>query len=109
MLQFPIAVSNFWVILSFLHYFIGCKGFTYRELKGLFPLNAICLNASAGRVAPGFGVGALEELDAEDEDVYGSGLFLCTYIHINTYIYICINVRLTSQPWLGVFPPFIQN
>ncbi|XAR63873.1 hypothetical protein NMG60_11024010 [Bertholletia excelsa] len=26
-----------------------------------------------GRVAPGFGIGALEELDAEDEDVYASG------------------------------------
>ncbi|KAF7136331.1 hypothetical protein RHSIM_Rhsim08G0139200 [Rhododendron simsii] len=27
----------------------------------------------SGRVAPGFGIGALEELDAEDEDVYASG------------------------------------
>lgn len=35
--------------------------------------DSICLNASAGRVAPGFGIGALEELDAEDEDVYASG------------------------------------
>ncbi|KAK3040201.1 hypothetical protein RJ639_028913 [Escallonia herrerae] len=26
-----------------------------------------------GRTAPGFGIGALEELDAEDEDVYASG------------------------------------
>ncbi|RXH96500.1 hypothetical protein DVH24_009004 [Malus domestica] len=26
-----------------------------------------------GKVAPGFGIGALEELDAEDEDVYNSG------------------------------------
>lgn len=38
-----------------------------------FFLNSIYLNASAGRVAPGFGIGALEELDAEDEDVYASG------------------------------------
>lgn len=27
----------------------------------------------ARNVAPGFGIGALEELDAEDEDVYASG------------------------------------
>lgn len=26
-----------------------------------------------GKTAPGFGIGALEELDAEDEDVYASG------------------------------------
>lgn len=29
--------------------------------------------SSAGKVAPGFGIGALEELDTEDEDVYASG------------------------------------
>ncbi|KAI3970966.1 hypothetical protein MKX01_024613 [Papaver californicum] len=29
--------------------------------------------AKSGKVAPGFGIGALEELDDEDEDVYGSG------------------------------------
>lgn len=27
----------------------------------------------AGKLAPGFGIGALEEFDAEDEDVYASG------------------------------------
>lgn len=32
-----------------------------------------CMNSSAGRVAPGFGIGALEELDVEDEDVYAPG------------------------------------
>lgn len=26
-----------------------------------------------GKVGPGFGIGALEDLDAEDEDVYDSG------------------------------------
>lgn len=29
--------------------------------------------SSAGKVAPGFGIGALEEYDAEDEDLYGTG------------------------------------
>lgn len=29
--------------------------------------------SSAGKAAPGFGIGALEELDAEDEDVYATG------------------------------------
>lgn len=31
------------------------------------------MNSSAGKVGPGFGIGALEELDDEDEDVYASG------------------------------------
>lgn len=35
----------------------------------------------SGKVAPGFGIGALEELDDEDEDVYASGLdFVDTYV-----------------------------
>lgn len=29
---------------------------------------------SAGKVAPGFGIGALEEYDVEDEDVYTTGM-----------------------------------
>ena len=32
-------------------------------------------NSSAGKVAPGFGIGALEELDDEDVDVYTGLLF----------------------------------
>lgn len=32
--------------------------------------------SSAGKLAPGFGIGALEELDVEDEDIYASGEFL---------------------------------
>ncbi|XP_021905487.1 G patch domain-containing protein TGH [Carica papaya] len=36
---------------------------------------------NSGKVAPGFGIGALEELDAEDEDVYASGYnFEETYV-----------------------------
>ena len=31
--------------------------------------------SSAGKVAPGFGIGALEELDDEDVDVYAGLLF----------------------------------
>lgn len=33
------------------------------------------MNVPAGKVAPGFGIGALEELDDEDEDVYASGQY----------------------------------
>lgn len=33
------------------------------------------MHSSAGRVAPGFGIGALEELDVEDEDVYAPGQY----------------------------------
>ncbi|GFS40713.1 SWAP (Suppressor-of-White-APricot)/surp domain-containing protein [Actinidia rufa] len=51
------------------------KGFSMKDNLLAFRclLNSSCLNASAGRTAPGFGIGALEELDAEDEDVYASG------------------------------------
>lgn len=39
------------------------------------------LFAFKGKTAPGFGIGALEELDAEDEDVYASGYdFEGTYV-----------------------------
>nr|XP_023874748.1 G patch domain-containing protein TGH-like isoform X1 [Quercus suber]POE83129.1 g patch domain-containing protein tgh [Quercus suber] len=35
----------------------------------------------SGNVAPGFGIGALEEFDAEDEDVYAAGFdFVDTYV-----------------------------
>ncbi|KAL2470149.1 G patch domain-containing protein TGH [Abeliophyllum distichum] len=35
-----------------------------------------------GKVAPGFGIGALEDLDAEDEDIYTSGYdFEETFVH----------------------------
>ncbi|TKY54961.1 G patch domain-containing protein TGH [Spatholobus suberectus] len=40
------------------------KNFSTRD--GLFGLKS-------GKAAPGFGIGALEELDAEDEDVYATG------------------------------------
>ncbi|XP_062159896.1 G patch domain-containing protein TGH [Alnus glutinosa] len=40
------------------------KGYSLKD--NLFGFNS-------GNVAPGFGIGALEELDAEDEDVYASG------------------------------------
>lgn len=39
----------------------------------MMTLDLIGLIISAGNVAPGIGIGALEELDVEDEDVYGSG------------------------------------
>lgn len=51
--------------LILLFCFHGFLVFTY-----IWPIK---LNSSAGNVAPGFGIGALEEFDAEDEDVYAAG------------------------------------
>ena len=45
-------------------------------LRFIWPIK---LNSSAGNVAPGFGIGALEEFDAEDEDVYASGQFFFSF------------------------------
>lgn len=42
----------------------------------LYIFNSIKLiryDLSAGKVASGFGIGALEEYDAEDEDIYAAG------------------------------------
>lgn len=36
-------------------------------------LTLLAVQSSAGNYAPGFGIGALEELDVEDEDIYASG------------------------------------
>ncbi|KAK6250154.1 hypothetical protein SCA6_004159 [Theobroma cacao] len=36
-------------------------------------IQLICLDLPAGKAAPGFGIGALEEFDAEDEDIYAAG------------------------------------
>jgi G patch domain-containing protein 1 len=36
-------------------------------------LSNLLVQSSAGQYAPGFGIGALEELDVEDEDIYASG------------------------------------
>lgn len=45
------------------------------------PLNHSIFASRSERIGPGFGIGALEELDAEDEDVYSSGYnFEETYI-----------------------------
>lgn len=39
------------------------------------------VTAKSGRLAPGFGIGALEELDVEDEDVYSAGNdYIDTYL-----------------------------
>ncbi|XP_027126391.2 G patch domain-containing protein TGH [Coffea arabica] len=38
-----------------------------------FPVGDSLFGFKSGRVAPGFGIGALEDYDAEDEDVYASG------------------------------------
>ena len=36
-------------------------------------IQLITFYSSAGKAAPGFGIGALEEYDVEDEDVYAAG------------------------------------
>ena len=36
-------------------------------------IQLISLDSPAGKAAPGFGIGALEEFDAEDEDIYAAG------------------------------------
>ncbi|KAL5725999.1 hypothetical protein ACHQM5_009072 [Ranunculus cassubicifolius] len=41
--------------------------------RGAFPKKEDIFASKSGKVGPGFGIGALEELDAEDEDVYASG------------------------------------
>lgn len=42
-------------------------------LASALQLTLIIVQSSAGKYAPGFGIGALEELDVEDEDIYASG------------------------------------
>ncbi|KAH7682713.1 G patch domain-containing protein 1 [Dioscorea alata] len=38
-----------------------------------FPMRKNLFASNSGKYAPGFGIGALEELDVEDEDIYASG------------------------------------
>lgn len=45
----------------------------FLELFVLKLIQLITFKSSAGKAAPGFGIGALEEYDAEDEDVYAVG------------------------------------
>ncbi|KAL0456513.1 UNVERIFIED_CONTAM: G patch domain-containing protein TGH [Sesamum latifolium] len=48
------------------------------EFRGSSNLSSIYI---LGKIGPGFGIGALEDLDAEDEDVYASGYdFQDTYV-----------------------------
>ena len=42
-------------------------------LASALRLTLLAVQSSAGHYAPGFGIGALEELDVEDEDIYASG------------------------------------
>ncbi|KAK9278310.1 hypothetical protein L1049_027875 [Liquidambar formosana] len=54
-----------------------------RELgsRKAFSIKDNLFTSKSGKVAPGFGIGALEELDDEDEDVYASGFeFEDTYV-----------------------------
>jgi hypothetical protein len=38
-----------------------------------------CLHVAAGRMGSGFGIGALEDLGEEDEDVYSQGICLILF------------------------------
>ncbi|PSS08301.1 G patch domain-containing protein [Actinidia chinensis var. chinensis] len=63
----------------------------------------------SGRTAPGFGIGALEELDAEDEDVYASGYdFEETYVQeIEEPLELSIeSKKMLSGKEQGVLPGF---
>ncbi|KAM1186657.1 hypothetical protein ACFX1Q_016562 [Malus domestica] len=54
------------------------RGIGYRSARSM---DNNLFGFKSGKVAPGFGIGALEELDAEDEDVYNSGYgFEETYV-----------------------------
>lgn len=56
---------------------------------------------SAGNIAPGFGIGALEDLDAEDEDVYASGkLLLLPSIQISNKSIIKFLIQLLRNLFL---------
>lgn len=53
------------------------------ELKNQRPstMGKSLLGTKSGKIAPGFGIGALEDLDAEDEDVYDTGYhFEASYV-----------------------------
>ncbi|KAK1268044.1 hypothetical protein QJS04_geneDACA004984 [Acorus gramineus] len=58
-----------------------CPGNMDRTNRGAGTLKEKLFTSNSGKIAPGFGIGALEELDVEDEDIYASGFdFEETYI-----------------------------
>lgn len=75
---------------------VSCLLFAYDYLHVLLAVEVFLFNfttcvysnLSARNVAPGFGIGALEELDAEDEDVYASGCYP-TYLVFPLYRVKC--------------------
>ncbi|XP_057514476.1 G patch domain-containing protein TGH isoform X2 [Actinidia eriantha] len=84
----------------------GNKELGYR--KG-FSMKDNLLAFRSGRTAPGFGIGALEELDAEDEDVYASGYdFEETYVQeIEEPLELSIeSKKMLSGKEQGVLPGF---
>ncbi|CAI6008202.1 unnamed protein product, partial [Closterium sp. NIES-65] len=58
--------------------------------------------AGSGRVAGGFGIGALEEAGAEDEDIYDSALLLAFLLHSALFF---MRTALTPLPSPPVRPP----
>lgn len=64
----------------------------------------------SGKVAPGFGIGALEELDAEDEDVYASGYdFEETYVQESEEPEVLLSIenkKKRNEKEDGVLPGF---
>lgn len=56
-----------------------------------FELTYLVIQSSAGHYAPGFGIGALEELDVEDEDIYASGNWVM-FLPILVLLYVLFSV-----------------
>lgn len=74
-----------------------------------FPVGDSLFGFKSGRVAPGFGIGALEDYDAEDEDVYASGYdFEESYVEETEEPYkpMTENVKLLRNKEDGVLPGF---
>ncbi|PIA39560.1 hypothetical protein AQUCO_02600186v1 [Aquilegia coerulea] len=77
--------------------------------RGAFSTKGDLFASKSGKMAPGFGIGALEELDAEDEDVYASGYdFEETYVQdIEEPSTINKDIKLIkSKGEQGVLPGF---
>lgn len=55
----------------------------------------------SGKIGPGFGIGALEDLDAEDEDIYDTGSdFFTIFWYILTDL-CCFSAQLDYSVFEG--------
>ena len=60
----------------------------------------IWLEQSAGKIGPGFGIGALEELDVEDEDVYAGKDIMAISLIMVVLCYISIRIFMGFELFL---------